>query len=398
LRSEPILALMCPHTISEPLPPAPNDVAGDLQEAARAFFPELIDVQAVPGHPNLAHISTPAASWRVHRWPGGTPSRDVTFSHAVIHTARQAGLAVAPEVAGVASAGAESVQQFGVHLYDAWQWRPGSPVPRADAAWPDAEVRIDLPAVLSPSAFAQVMSQLAHLHAATQPMSTVGDAPVAPLEMLPGAVEQAQARHRQNLRARARHEPALQRWLSTGERLIAVAEPLVTAAHDEQALPQTVLHLGLWPGHVLFEQEQLTGLLGWERVAIGSPLLDIAQAIVRLQGWSDEAVEMAIASYSDVRTLSPSERRLLPAVAALDAVAATGRLLEQTYSRAAAGRPPTAVRAAIDLMLTSLTSLEHNLSALETVGKSRRTPWRRSPRPAPREDGGKRHVRRRRTT
>ena len=37
------------------------------------------------------------------------------------------------------------------------------------------------------------------------------------------------------------------------------------------------------------------GLLGWERVAAGSPLLDIAQATLRLQGWSDEAVEVALA-------------------------------------------------------------------------------------------------------
>ena len=166
----------------------------------------------------------------------------------------------------------------------------------------------------------------------------------------------------------------------------------------DQALPQTVLHLGLWPGHVLFEREQLSGLLGWERSAVGSPLLDLAQAIVRLQGWNDEAVEIALASYAEIRSLSPNERRLLPAVAALDAVATTGRLLEQTYSRADSGRPPTAVRAAVDLMLSSLSSLERNLTSLETVGKSKRTPWNRTTRPAPRADGGKRHVRRRRTT
>jgi aminoglycoside phosphotransferase (APT) family kinase protein len=226
-------------------------------------------------------------------------------------------------------------------------------------------------------------------------VSGVRDAPAAPLEMLPGAVRQAQARQLQTLRPRARREPALQRWLATSERLIAAAEPLVTAANEEQELPQSALHLGLWPGHVLFERETLSGLLGWERVAVGSPLLDIAQAILRLQGWNDEAVEMALASYGDIRLLSPSERRLLPAVAALDAVASTGRLLEQAFSRADAGRPPTAVRAAIDHMLGSLTSLERNLSSLETVGKSRRTPWRRSARPAHRADGGKPRVRRR---
>jgi len=294
--------------------------------------------------------------------------------------------------------GTGSVLQSSGHLYDALLWQPGAPVPRAESGWPDPEVAIDLPAVLPPAAFAQVVTAMSQMHEATLNMTALPDAPSAPLEMLVGAVQQAHARHRQNLRFRARREPAIQRWLATSERLIAAAEPLMVAASQEEALPQTVLHLGLWPGHVLFESGELAGLLGWERSAVGSPLLDIAQGILRLRGWNDEAVEMAVASYGETRSLSPDERRLLPVVAALDAVASTGRLLEQTYSRADAGRPPTAVRAAIDLMLNSMSSLERNLNALESVGKSRRSPWNRTARPAPRRDGVKRHVRRRRTT
>jgi aminoglycoside phosphotransferase (APT) family kinase protein len=386
---------MCPSLTSEASQPAPTDVTADVEVAARGFFPELADLEVVPGHPNLARIATTDGLWRVRRWPEGTPVQDVTFSHDVINRSRDAGLTVAPVVAQ-ASNGTAVMQHRG-RLYDALRWQPGAPVPRAEAAWPDREVTIDLPAVLTPAGFAQVITAMARLHEATLSMTELPDAPVAPVEMLAGAVQQAQARHRQNLRARARHEPAIQRWLATSERLIAAAEPLLTTAND-QALPQTVLHLGLWPGHVLFESERLSGLLGWERSAVGSPLLDIAQAILRLQGWNDEAVEMALASYGEIRSLSPAERRLLPAVAALDAVASTGRLLEQTYSRVDSGRPPTAVRSAIDLMLKSLTALERNLTALETVGKSKRTPWNRSSRPAPRGEGGKRHVRRRRTT
>lgn len=377
--------------------PAATVVSSDFHEAARAFFPELTDLEPVPGHLHLAKITTPGGAWRIHRWPEATPTADVTFSHEVINRARDAGLAVAPGVAEVA-AGAGSVLPVGHHLYDALRWQPGAPVPRAEAAWPDPEVAIDLPVVLPPAGFSQVITAMANLHEATLTLTGVPGAPAAPLEMLAGAVQQAQNRHRQSLRLRARREPAIQRWLAKSERLIAAAEPLVVAASQEQALPQTVLHLGLWPGHVLFEGEQLSGLLGWERSAVGSPLLDVAQAILRLQGWNDEAVEMAVASYGDVRAFSPAERRLLAAVAALDAVATTGRLLEQAYSRSDAGRPPTAVRAAVDHMLKSLSELERNLSALETVGKSRRKPWRRDARPASREAGGTRHVRRRRTT
>jgi aminoglycoside phosphotransferase (APT) family kinase protein len=213
--------------------------------------------------------------------------------------------------------------------------------------------------------------------------------------MLPGAVRQAHGRHLAALRARARREPAVQRWLATGERLMAAAEPIVLSMPEDHAPPASVLHLGLWPAHVLLESEVLTGLLGWERVATGSPLLDIAQATLRLQGWSDESVEVALGAYGEARPLSPEERRLLPAVAALDAVATTGRLLEQTYAVDETARPPTAVRAAIDMMLRSMTALDRSLIVQATVGKSKRTPWRRGPRPTPVREGGKSRARRR---
>jgi aminoglycoside phosphotransferase (APT) family kinase protein len=214
--------------------------------------------------------------------------------------------------------------------------------------------------------------------------------------MLPGAVRQAHGRHLAALRARARREPAVQRWLATGERLMAAAEPIVLAAPEDLG-PPSMLHLGLWPAHILLEGDALSGLLGWERVAAGSPLLDIAQATLRLQGWSDESVEVALGAYGEVRPLSPEERRLLPVVAALDAVATTGRLLEQTYAVDETARPPTAVRAAIDMMLRSMTALDRSLIAQAAVGKSKRTPWRRGPRPTPTrgQEGGKPRARRR---
>jgi hypothetical protein len=186
--------------------------------------------------------------------------------------------------------------------------------------------------------------------------------PAAPLDLFPATVRQAHGRQLAALRSHARRQPAIQRWLATGERLMATAEPLVVAAASDGKLPTTGLHLGLWPAHVLTAGGALTGLLGWERVAVGSPLLDLAQAILRLQGWSVDAVEAALSTYGEIRALAPEERRLLPAVAALDAVATTGQLLEQTYVAPGRGTPPTAIRSGIDMMLRSLTSLEHGLS------------------------------------
>jgi aminoglycoside phosphotransferase (APT) family kinase protein len=370
-------------------------LSDELIEAAGAFFPDHTAAEAIAGHPNLVKVTTPTGLARVRRWPAGVPEDDVAFTGEVIATAHEAGIAAVPAVVAVPGATSEPALRIAGRLYDAQLWLPGTTPPRAEAAWPDPESRIDIPVDLSTAAFADVLAATARLHEATTTIAARRAIPTAPLSMLPGAVRQAQGRHLGALRSRARREPAIQRWLAIGERLIAGAEPIVLAAIEVQESPPSVLHLGLWPAHVLLDGDALVGLLGWERVAAGSPLLDIAQATLRLQGWSDDAVEAAIATYAEIRALSPAERRLLPAIAALDAVAMTGRLLEQTYAVDETARPPTALRSAIDMMLRSMTALDRNLLAQATVGKSNRTPWRRGPRPTPPREGGKPRVRRR---
>jgi aminoglycoside phosphotransferase (APT) family kinase protein len=369
----------------------------DLLQAARVFFRNFTAADAISGHPDLVKIMTPASIGRVRRWPAGVLATDIAFSHEVMVKAREAGDIPAPRLVAPPTTLGESTLRIGQRLFDAQDWSPGVAPPRSEAAWPNLEDRIDIPVVLAPAAFSAVIAAAARLHEATTTIAGRDGNPSAPLAMLPGAVRQAHGRHLAALRARARREPAIQRWLATGERLMAAAEPIVLATPEDPGLPASVLHLGLWPAHVLLEGDSLTGLLGWERLAVGSPLLDIAQATLRLQGWSDEAVEVALGAYADARPLSPEERRLLPAVAALDAVATTGRLLEQTYAVDETARPPTALRAAIDMMLHSMTALDRSLIAQSTVGKSKRTPWRRGPRPTPTrvEEGRKSRARRR---
>ena len=370
-------------------------LSDELTEAARAFFPDHTGTQEIAGHPNLIKVTTPTEAGRVHRWPAGVPAADVAFTREVMTTAREAGITAVPALVTAPDAPNEPVLRIGSRLYDAQLWSPGETPPRAEAAWPDPDDRIDIPVVLSPAAFAAVITATARLHESMMELAGRRAIPTAPLSMLPGAVRQAQGRHLGALRARARREPAIQRWLATGERLMGVAEPIVLAAVEVQESLPSVLHLGLWPAHILLDGDELVGLLGWERVAAGSPLLDIAQATLRLQGWSDDAVEATLATYAETRALSPAERRLLPAVAALDAVATTGRLLEQTYAVDETARPPTALRAAIEIMLRSMTILDRNLVAQAAVGKSNRTPWRRGPRTAPAREGGKPRARRR---
>ena len=372
-------------------------VSEDLLRAARVFFPDYTAADAIPGHPDVGKITTPESTGRVRRWPSGVLETDIAFSHEVMAAARDAGISAVPRLVSPPTAPDEPSLRIGSRRFDAQQWLPGASPPRSEAAWPNPEDRIDIPVMLTPGAFSAVIAAAARLHDATTIIAARHGIPTAPVSMLPGAVRQAHGRHLAALRARGRREPAVQRWLATGERLMAAAEPIILAMPEDLGPPPSVLHLGLWPAHVLLEGDALSGLLGWERVAAGSPLLDIAQATLRLQGWSDESVEVALGAYGEARPLSPEERRLLPAVAALDAVATTGRLLEQTYAVDEPARPPTAVRAAIDMMLRSMTALDRSLIAQAAVGKSKRTPWRRGPRPAPTrgQQGGKPRARRR---
>ena len=358
--------------------PDVTPLSSDLETAARAFLPDATEIASVPGHPSLARVSAPTGLWRVRRWPETTPNSDVTFSHEVIDRAREAGIATAPALLTPPGAPEDaSAIRLDGRLYDAQRWLPGAPPAGAEVAWPSPEDRIDLPVTVAPVVFTTLVTALARLHDATAALATRRGIPTAPLRLLPGTVRQAQGRHLDALRPRARQEPTIQRWLATGERLIAAAEPLIRAATEPREPPSAVLHLGLWPSHVLIDNGHLSGLLGWERVAAGSPLLDLAQAVIRLQGWRDETVEMALGAYGDLRDLKPEERRLLPAVAALDAVATTGRLLEQTFVIAEAARPPAPLRAGIDMMLRSMADIERSL--LDPSQKSRRRTWVRRP-------------------
>jgi Ser/Thr protein kinase RdoA (MazF antagonist) len=369
-------------------------IAEDLQAAARAYFRDATALDPIDGYPDMVRVTAPSGLWRIRRWPEATLPSEIAFSHEIMTVARVAGLSIVPAVAEAPGEAESSALRLGDRLYDAQEWLPGHPPPRGEVTWPEPDDRIELPVPLSAANLADVSAALAHLHEATAHFAARKGIPTAPLDMLPDAVRQAQSRYLGVLRASARREPAIQRWLATGERLVAAATPVVHGATRDDSLPTSILHLGLWPARVLLLDNSVSGLIGWEHVAAGSPLLDLAQATLRLHGWSVDAVEEAVGAYSAIRPLAPEERRLFPAVAALDAVATTGRLLEQTYAVHETARPPTALRAAIDMMLRSMTALDRNLNA-PPPGAKRRTWVHRAPHPAARRDGGKPRDRRR---
>jgi aminoglycoside phosphotransferase (APT) family kinase protein len=368
--------------MDDPLAAPPPDETSNagLLEAAAAFFPEIADARPLAGRDHLLLVETPVGRKIVRRWPADAPDARVAATVALLGRLAAAGVP-APRTEALPDGG--GVLRLGGDRYDARSWLPGSPFGRAAVAYPDPERWLGLPVALPEGAFADAIRALARLHQeTTAPAGPLATAlPAAPLAALPAAVQTAWMETRAALRPVAPRTPAVQRWLAAGERLLPAAEAALAAADPSLLAASAVVHQNAWPSHVLVgEGEAVTGLLGWERAAFGTPLLDLAQAVVRLRGWSVAAVEEMVAARGDVAPLAPELRRLLPAVAGLDLVATAGRLLAATYAPGPnAPAPPSALRQAATRLVEAMENATGSLAQAEaksgTTRKAR--PWRR---------------------
>ena len=380
-----------------PPPPSPAEptptVADDLAEAARAFFPDARRAEPVRGHDHLVRVVTAESAWGVRRWPAETTAARIAFVHAVLGRARAAGLAVAPAVASLPSpAGGETMLARGDRRYDARAWLPGRTAGRSIPGRRADDGAVDLPTMLSENVCVALAEAVARLHLATEELARTPGVPTAPLAAVVGAVEGAWAAQRARLRPVAPKTPPVQRWLAVGERAIPAALAALERGGDPDAGPRVALHLNLWPAHVLLDGEAggVVGLLGWEGTTVGSPLLDLAQLVTRCRGWSAPAAELVLAAYAAVRPLSPEERRLLPAVAALDLVAAAGRLLDLADAPRADDDPiqPTGLRAGAESFVASLEAATAVVAQGDAPLKSRARRWQHRPRAGDGRPGG----------
>ena len=357
---------MTTHTPDTPIP-------ADLREAAGLLLPAPLGLALLPGRDDLAKATAANGDWCVSRWPAGTTEARVAGAHAAMAAARGPLGPLVPAVAARPD-GAGAAAHVGAHQFDAWSWLPGAPQQPTAARWPEPGDRVRLPGVLPDAAFADCVAAIGRLHAATEAGPRPAALPDLPLPGLVVSVRQAWAQQRGVLRPLAVRTPAVQRWLALGERTLPAAEALLEGASPALLGGRAVVHLGLWPGHALLADGRLSGLLGWEAAAWGAPLLDLAQAVVRLRGWSAAGVEVALAAYGDERRLDAEARRLLPAVGVLDLVASTGALLVAAHATGRPEQPPTALRVAIRGMVASLESAG---AALAQASGTKKAPARR---------------------
>jgi aminoglycoside phosphotransferase (APT) family kinase protein len=168
-----------------------------------------------------------------------------------------------------------------------------------------------------------------------------------------------------------------------GEQLLPAAEHAILEASLGDK-PPVIAHLSLWPAHVLVDRASVTGLLDFGSAVMTTPLLDIAQITTRFPGWTTEHAEHVLSRYSEHRSLSPDERRALPAIAALDAVIEAARLLRLGYGEElpAASRQAVAAREGAQNLLDTIEAIASTAirAVLPTPSKKPRPAgtWNRS--------------------
>lgn len=344
----------------------PNATALDpgLVQAANALLPGAAKIEPLASRAYLARVDQNETWWKVRRWPEATSQGRIDFVHRVLTAVGQELPVVAPR-ARPAPNGDASVLISGV-AYDAQSWLPGAPV----LDGPEAQVQdgrwAPLPAIVPDAAFERTLQSVAIAHGRTAELALNNPSASAPTAQLIAAVNHAWRAQRGVLRPLAASTPAVRRWLGTGERALPAAEAAVTAA-GEAVERQAICHFGLWPAHVIMVgsgETRVAGLIGWEQCNVGSPLIDIAQAVCRFRGWTAAGAEMAIAAYGEVLPLRPEERRLLPAIAALDLVATCGQMLIYAYGgQPKSSRQLTALREAARSLLDSLDVATNTLIA-----------------------------------
>lgn len=264
-------------------------------------------------------------------------------------------------------------------LFDAQRWLPGS----AAAKRARGDERADVPAILPEPVFEGVAAVLARCHVATErPVS--GDGAAGSLNRMANAVRRTWEAHRAALRPVAASTPAVQRWVRVGERVLPAASATIAGSPALGDAPEVVVHHGLWPTRILVDGDRVSGLVGWDAAAVGSPLIDLAQLAGRLRGWDAETAEHVLFAYGSVRPLPPELRRVLPAVVALDLVAEAGRLLVLAFApRSAEADPPTAaLRAGAHDLLQSLERIASVVAKGDAPDRPVRRAWRHRPRPA----------------
>ncbi len=339
-------------------------------DATDELVPGNHSANDTPAWRPFTHMTGPGGDVLLRQWPEGTPKATVTKQANVLNAMHQAAGDVIPSVITKPGEDNEFTTTVKDRFYTAQTWLPGRPLGRYGGYVAPDGTPITLPLPESAHALdvvAQVAAIIAKTHEGTESIDKSGLAQSS-LALELDRVRRYWFNERKVLGDKAADERDIRRWLRCGNRVIPTASDLVRNEVNSFRDISVVLHNDLWPENILIEghegNRKVTGIVGWRHMAAGSPVLDLAQLSVNMQGWSAALTEAIIDAYSEHRLLRPDQRRLIPAVAGLKMVETVGRMLNWAYlDEGMIGHEATSVlRSGMKTMLDSLERVTHILA------------------------------------
>lgn len=216
-------------------------------------------------------------------------------------------------------------ERIGAQVFDARSWCPGTTagdaIPLAD--WQS----LHLPAAVDISRLGAIGRSLGEFHSTGTTSSLVARSPHFRIKDAIARTRRSLEWNERALAGEIRKESRARRWLTSSRSLLANAAAnleLTGFLLDESLV---MAHLDLWGSHIVDEPPTDPVFLDGQMVAAAPAVVDLAQLIARNGAWTDERVEQVLTAYTEVQPLSPLQRRLLPWLAALDAIASCGMLL-----------------------------------------------------------------------
>ncbi len=342
-----------------------SEIQSPLHQAARWFAPGATEFSAVGSAQHLLRVRSGDRDLLVRQWPAASTLADARFALAAIARGHAAN-PVFPEPLVQPDDGVVAIDGG---LFSAFGWLAGQPLVRyGDFRTPGGDI-IDVPLPASapaPEIVREAARAIGQFHAANEELA-VGKGSKHPLMSHLTQAERQWELQRRRVGREAAGFPEIRRWLRCGNRVIPIAGELVRQAGDS-ANRVAVVHGDIWPANLLVggsgDTRQLTGIAGWSRVTVDTPLLDLAHLVTHTSGWSGARAEDVLGAYTDTAAISPLERRLLPVVAAIDLLPTVGDLLILAFVDEAMasheGQP--VLRSGLKSLLSSLENLTHILA------------------------------------
>ena len=238
------------------------------------------------------------ATWCLRRWPTEHPDEEhLAWVHQTLLRAVAGGVEFVP--APHATPTGQTFIRYDGYLWELTNWMPG-----AATFW----------AAPSPRKLTNAMGALARFHRAVAPVEDQNDfAPAVATRQQRLAEWQAitaDARWKQRLATDNRFEPQLTELLTW---LPANLDPLKEALDQASrcSVPRQACLRDVWHDHILFQADEVTGVIDFGAMRVDSIATDIARLMGSLVGDDADAWQAGLEAYESVRPLSEEERSLL---------------------------------------------------------------------------------------